>query len=288
MSYDLFLKPKTGAISRSDFEGYFKERKNYKVENDQAWYENNETGVYFVFEFNDEESTEESEDYYPISFNMNYFRPSFFALEAEPEVSKFINHFGMVIDDPQIDGMRNGVYAPSDFVAGWNKGNEFGYQSILGQAGEVKTLPTSTLENTWKWNYGRESLQSSITEDVFIPRIMFVIYKGKTVTACVWPDAIPSVIPEVDILLIQRKELAVRKLFTKKEDMAIGSWLQLSPLISKFSSKSVGGGSYLFYQKVPTEIEKAIKALPSASTSELEGISQDRVLNEELVRKYVA
>lgn len=288
MSYDLFLKPKTGAISRQDFEDYFKQRKNYKVENDQAWYENNETGVYFVFEYNDVESTDESEDYYPISFNMNYFRPSFFGLEAEPEVSKFISHFGMVIDDPQMDGMRNGVYAPSDFVAGWNKGNEFGYQSILGQAGEVKTLPTSTLEDAWKWNYERESLQSLVTDDVFIPRIMFVAYKGKTVTACVWPDAIPSVIPEVDILLIQRRELAVRKLFTKKEDMAIGSWLQFRPLISKFSSKSVGGGSYLFYEKVPSEIEKAIKALPTASTSELEGISQDRVLNEELVRKYVA
>ena len=59
MSYDLFLKPKTGRFSQSDFKEYFSERKYYNLEGNQAWYENEDTGVYFLFEFQELSDVEE-------------------------------------------------------------------------------------------------------------------------------------------------------------------------------------------------------------------------------------
>jgi len=70
--------------------------------------------VYFYFNFaektavdtgqSDDESLDETLDY-PIAFNLNYYRPSFFVLEAEPEVTALVRQFGLVVMDPQMQGM---------------------------------------------------------------------------------------------------------------------------------------------------------------------------------------
>jgi hypothetical protein len=52
MSYDLFFTEPE--ISLQQFETYFANRNLYKVENAQAWYENEDTGVYFCFDYSDE------------------------------------------------------------------------------------------------------------------------------------------------------------------------------------------------------------------------------------------
>src|SRR5438046_1840056 len=73
MSYDLFLSglPKAGKLRE-----WFSERGNYQVGDTQAVYQNEATGVYFTFGIEDKK----------IVFNLNYFRPSFYGLEAEIEV----------------------------------------------------------------------------------------------------------------------------------------------------------------------------------------------------------
>ena len=114
MSYDLyFTKPE---ITLQQFEDYFRRRDNYKVENAQAWYENEDTGVYFCFEFSDEDSKDL--DFGKISFNLNFFRPHFFALEAEIEVKEFIDKFGFSINDPQNEGMAEGPFTKEGFIRG--------------------------------------------------------------------------------------------------------------------------------------------------------------------------
>lgn len=286
MSYDLFLKPKNGDLSKKQFDSYFQGRKNYTLEGPQAWYQNEITGVYFAFEYR--ERGDGGEGYYPVAFNMNYFRPTFFIKEAEPEVVEFISKFDLEVDDPQIDGMGSGAFDIEKFKSGWLDGNEFGYQSILKENPEVFSLPTKKLEDMWSWNFNKESLQKGVTEDVFVPSINFLKYEGKVYTACVWPDAIPSVIPPVDMLLMQRKELAPRKLFKKSEDMAIGFWNDVKPLLDRYKKKMQAGAYYLYYQAVPNEIKKYVKALATFDISLLEVLAVDQVLDTELVQKYVA
>ncbi len=286
MSYDLFLKPKSGGLSKEQFDSYFQGRDKYNLEGSQAWYQNEATGVYFVFEYQDTEDGEP--DYYPIAFNMNYFRPSYFVNEAEPEVIEFISKFNLQVDDPQTKGMGSGDFNVDKFRSGWLHGNEFGYQSILKDHPEVFCLPTKKLEDFWSWNKNKESLQESVTDDVFVPSIMLLNYEGRVVTACVWPDAIPSIIPPVDILLIGRKELAPRKLFKKVEDMALGIWESVKPILDKHKLKMQGDAYYLHNHSVPNEIKKYIQTLNPFDVSSLERLSVDQVLNEELVKKYVA
>ena len=96
MSYDLFLKPRNGVIDRTALTQYFANRPGYKTEAGKARYINEETGVYFYFNFaekpavdidqSDDEGPDETLDY-PVAFNLNYYQPSFFVLEAEPEVT---------------------------------------------------------------------------------------------------------------------------------------------------------------------------------------------------------
>jgi hypothetical protein len=286
MSYDLFLKPKNGDLSKEQFDSYFQGRDEYNLEGSQAWYQNKATGVYFVFEYQEPEDNEPN--YYPITFNMNYFRPTYFVKEAEAEIIDFISRLDLEVDDPQTHGMGSGDFKADKFRSGWLHGNEFGYQSILKDHPEVFCLSTKKLEDCWSWNKNKESLQEHVADDVFVPSIMLLNYEGRVVTACVWPDAIPSIIPPVDILLIGRKELAPRKLFKKVEDMALGVWESVKPILEKHKVKMKGDAYYLHYQSVPMEIKKYIQTLNTFDISSLERLSADQVLNEELVQKYVA
>lgn len=104
MSYDLFLRPRKVAIGKKDFEAYFQDRRFYDAEAGHAAYSNEETKAYFSFEWVDARDDEEGE-LYPIAFNINYFRPSYFIMEAEIEVSALVRAFDLVVDDPQWKGM---------------------------------------------------------------------------------------------------------------------------------------------------------------------------------------
>jgi hypothetical protein len=92
VSYDLYFEPRSGALDLHEIAAYFSSRPNYEVNPTQAWYQNEETGVYFVFEMQSREETEGTE-YYPVALNINYFRPSYFIEEAEPEITAFIRMF---------------------------------------------------------------------------------------------------------------------------------------------------------------------------------------------------
>ena len=109
MSYDLYLKARSGTLNEEHVLEYFRGRPNYVVEYRQASYENEDTGVHFMFGMHagEPESTEAA---YPVAFNLNFFRPSYFICEAEPEVTAFVRQFDCVVFDPQSTGMGEGEY----------------------------------------------------------------------------------------------------------------------------------------------------------------------------------
>jgi hypothetical protein len=83
MSYDLFFLTPSMESSSAEFNRYFAQRPNFSMKDRQAWYQNDDTGVYFSFEH--VEHGDEPAGYW-VQFNINYARPRFFALEALPEV----------------------------------------------------------------------------------------------------------------------------------------------------------------------------------------------------------
>src|SRR4051812_9742286 len=144
MSYDLYFQKKNQkSLSRQEFANYFSSRPHYKIENRQAIYENDDTGVYFIFEHNEAESLEKTEDpsaYSPAILILNFLRPHIFALEAEPEVAAFVRQFGFTIADPQDDGNPGSTYDREAFLRGWNAGNKFAFNAIGQSSPELKKL----------------------------------------------------------------------------------------------------------------------------------------------------
>jgi hypothetical protein len=287
MSYDLyFTEPE---VTRDQFTGYFSDRHHYKVENDQAWYENEDTGVYFCFEYSNEPEEDPEAPRGNIGFNMNYFRPHYFALEAEPEVQNFISHFDFKILDQQTNGMKDGPYSRKGIITGWNHGNEAGYDAFLNSDEPIEVThsrPHDELESIWNWNYSREQTQNKLGDGIFVPRIMFFQIDGKTRSVIVWPDAIPILIPTVDYIVIPRQELAPRGLFKKKDDICAVSFGEALHVLKDFGTEDSPINSYsLNYTAPPKHIVTFIKSLPSQKT-EMQGISLDQILNQELVEKY--
>lgn len=287
MSYDLFFRSRNGSITGDAFERYFSGRPHWKVDLPQAVYQNADTGVYCVLEFTDDVSDGE-EERFDVALNVNYFRPSYFILEVEPEITSFVRHFDLVVSDPQIGGMGDGEYRPDLLLNGWNKGNEFGYKAIAkhqGMAGEVPHLPTVDLLGAWEWNFKRKALQERLGELTFVPGVMFFVVDGKPSTAAVWPDGIPIAVPKVDYFIVPRNELAPKKLFRRVEDRTVVSAEIALPLLAKYGRKDQGT-LILDYVEPPPEIAKFIQALPKTAL-QITGVSADRMLNSELVANAV-
>src|SRR3954451_15768766 len=93
MSYDLFFEAGAGRkLEKKTFAAHFKSRPNYQVENGQAVYQNEDTGVYFIFDEPDDGV---------MAFNLNLYRPHVFGLEAAVELEAFSKAFAAAVTDPQ-------------------------------------------------------------------------------------------------------------------------------------------------------------------------------------------
>lgn len=294
MSYDLYMKPRVGTVGREQFLEHFKSRTLYECAEDQSWYRNEDTGVYFVFEYSDTVTTnapdlEDRASSYQLSFNINYYRPSFFGKEAEPELSAFIKRFDLLVDDPQIDGMGVGEYDSAKFLYGWAKGNELGYRAVMqgGGAKPIFTAPTAELERIWRWNFERRQVQAQVGEGCFVPRIFFLELEGTAKSAVVWPDAIPLLLPRVDYLFVDRQELAPRRFFRAIPDRALLPWHRAEPVLKDHASLTETGAYVLNYSSPPSKIVAMVRNL-SPQTQALQGIATEAVLNAELIGKYHA
>jgi hypothetical protein len=289
MSYDLFFntRPETSRIGHVAFQDYFRERAHYQVSELQAFYQDEDTGVYFSFDYRDEDAAEAGEDppAYEASFNLNYYRPHVFGLEAEPEVTAFVSRFNLLIDDPQMEGMGRGAYSPAGFLRGWNAGNRVGYHAVLkseNKPDRVDFLAGDEIERCWRWNYRRAALQDK-HDSMFVPRIMFLRDTGVR-TFVVWSDAIPTVFPKVDLVILYRKELSQLKLNEGEADLALCTMQELLQLSLEFQ-RGPDDSLMLAYDE-PPETALELFRKKKRHPEKLEGLSVDDVLNAEMVQEF--
>lgn len=290
MSYDLyFVHPN---FTREQFEGYFAKRPLYRLAEGQAVYQNEDTGVYFSFQYNDPSLCEDEDDDAAagvMSFNLNYYRPHFFGLEAALELSLCVEAFGFTVHDPQADGMGDGPFTAEGFLKGWNKGNVFAYSALIqGEHANnpPPTLPTKHLESFWRWNYLRKRTQKKFGTNVFVPRIFLAKIDGAAQTVAVWPDAISELIPEVDYLVIGRDELAPKRLFraSEKENFPV-RFAEVREILRPYFTESFSLPSYqLPGPKTPGEVRRFVSGL-KANKTPMEGLAVDAVLNREIVER---
>lgn len=288
MSYDLYLKPRAVQLDENRFFDYFRARRNCTIDKAQVVYQNEDTGVYFLVDWN-ESPHDEEKPHFPIAININYNRPSFFIFEAEPEITALVRQFDLVVFDPQSDGMGEGEYRQHLLISGWNAGNAFAIPVILRElrgSEKVRTLPSARLREIWSWNYKSHLLQSSIGESTFVPRIMFFEFDDQLVTMAIWLDATPILLPRVDYLFIGRQELAPRRFFRRSEDVAIVPWTSAEELLKQYGAPHGSGATMLDYSSQPPAVRRFVQDLPS-NNRPLTMISCDRVLDRELVGKHM-
>lgn len=284
MSYDLyFTSPK---ITREEFTTYFKANSLYQLSDQQAEYKNENTGVYFSFVYNSEPIKDELETEYWISININYNRPHYFALEAEQEVRRFIDQFECSIFDIQNDGMFKGPYSRDGFLKGWNSGNSFWFSVLKSQADAttiVHSRSTEELEKIWNWNISIQKRRDASAEDIFIPRIFFMLINGSLGSVCVWPDAISTLIPNVDYLFIPRKEMAPKKFFKKQDDHCIVERKDFPGFFQSFSTKAFEFEAFkLPAPETPSLVKEFVRNLKKFDGSAM-GVGNDQVVNLELL-----
>ena len=285
MSYDLYFKSRTASQPlHADFAAYFSGRDGYRFQGGQALYSNEDTGVYFNFENNNGEDGSAQ----TIAFNMNYYRPSYFALEAEPEVHAFVRALDLVVSDPQINGMGEGEYNSDLFHSGWRAGNEFGIHAILGHQKKpdiVYSRPMEDLHRIWRWNSGRKQYQSELGDKIFVPRVMFLRTGNEASSAVVWPDGAPTIIPEVEYLIVVRNELAPRRLLSKKNDVVFLERGLADKILSRYGSTDAAGTTALTYKERPNEVISFVRSLKTSAEPK-QGLAPDQVLDRELVGKW--
>jgi hypothetical protein len=274
VSYDLFFKRKKPPKAKQVF-AWFRERANYQLNETQAFYSNDSTGVYFSFEVNDKDS----------SFNLNYFRPHIFGLEAEPEVRAYVEQFDYELEDPQMDGMGSGPYSKEGFLRGWNAGNDFAVRAIFSQNREdalaqIFTLPAKRIAALWRWNLGREARTGGI--DVFVPRVSFGRVGDALKTFVVWPDSIPIFLPAVDLVVLMTPP--------EEEDGPPGMTLvehkKLAPVLEHFlDATDELPYKRLVYDQAPPGLVAFVSKMKPVK-GKLEAVPVDRVLDAELIAKH--
>lgn len=210
MSYDLWFRPRKKAPSIKAMRAWFEQRPNFFMHPDRAGYENERTGVYFGFDF----SEDNERDTLPLAFEINYYRPHVFGLEAEPELTAFVREFDLDVDDPQSEGMGEGPYSPAGFLKGWNAGNHFGYRACLGEESRrpdhVFSLPRAKNAGVWRWNYVYDAAYAHLEDNqdtlppCFYPTAMlFIDERMQACTGVIWTCDMPIVMPHVDYVITQ-------------------------------------------------------------------------------------
>ena len=182
--------------SRARDPAIFQQPSNYETTDAQAWYSNDATGVYFSFSLGHEDADNKGievveprdPNVVPVEFNMNYYRPHYFALEAEPEVRAFVDHFDLVVCDLQNNGMGLSEFTTEGFLTGWNTGNELATHALMQSedTGVPLTLPKEILGRVWQWNFTRDARSQAQKEDVFVPRICLFDMQGTIKTGVIW------------------------------------------------------------------------------------------------------
>jgi hypothetical protein len=195
MSYDLFL---TTATDIGAVRGWLRSR-GYSVTESEAVHDNKATGVSFGLHLTG------LDDGTRLAFHLNYFRPDFFALEAEPHVAELIAELDAALDDPQANGMADGPYTRDGFLAGWRHGNRFAASVVAAQAGPAMSLSRDTNTAVWQWNNSRTAYLDLLGRiemvAAFVPLVMLFVVDGQPQTGVVWGERMALVVPTVDWII---------------------------------------------------------------------------------------
>lgn len=276
MSYSLYLHFKPH-VRRIDMLAYFTARKHYKAAKRRMSYQDDDTGVYFWF------TLKESRDFLlrptvvSVEFEVNYNRPSFFAFEAEKELSAFSARFSPRIEDPQMRGMGDGPYSAEGFFNGWNFGNAFSVHDRLTRSSDDMPLsmPGESLRGAWEWNYRCAERRHGIAYRSYVPTILFWRIDGRANRVVVWGEAMPILLPRVDYVVVARE--------MGKTQVGLVPWSTVIDLANRAGFDTSREPLDIRYLVPPPIIADWVANVPLIDLKAYERLHAYQILDEELI-----
>jgi hypothetical protein len=292
MNYMLHFQTKSAEkqVTHQQLKDYFTARGSYTVNDYQALYSNDSTGVYFTFEYGGIKSTgsEQSSRILPVFFNISFGKPHIFVLEAEPELEEFIRNFSLVVSDPSMHGSSYVEFNELDFYRGWNTGNEVFYRKMLLSNPKQKlySWPVQEMEKIWRWDFHVNDMQSELGQQIFVPKVLFIDYQNRFNTAVVWTDGMPITLPRVEKAILYRRGFTGGVHIGKKEDIAIANIADIEPLLKDYPKTTEHLEYYtIIYKDPPKEIKHFIQAQKTVKNEELVFVPFSDLHDRELIDK---
>lgn len=277
MSYSLELSFEPG-VRRQRILEYFAGRKYFSVLKDTALYENPDTGVNFWVHLRYSRDALLRKTVVSAEFEVNYYRPSDFGIEAERELSALVAAFQPRIHDGQINGMGEGPYSAKGFLDGWNFGNRFAIRSILSRDPdrEVPSMPGDALRAVWAWNDRRATRREKIGRHCFVPEITIFRIEGHLRRVAVWPRALPILLPRVDSVLVGRE-------VSGQFRYGLAQWPEILDVAGRAGFDTTQDPLDLEYFVTPAPIADWVTNMPLIDHDALEPLAPYQILDEELV-----
>jgi hypothetical protein len=272
---DLFFKP---AIERRRILEYFAARKHYKLTNDDVVYKHPDTGVYFFVTLRCGRDILLRRTVVSAEFEINFFRPSYFAIEAERELSAFVAAFRPRIEDPQIRGMEQGPYSGDGFLSGWNFGNAFSIRNAGSRPADfgVESMPRDDLYAAWTWNYHRAERSKWFRGRLYVPCIIFFRIEGRPSRVAVWPLGNAVSLPKVDYVLVVR-------LVSGETRYGLARWSEVLDVVQRAGFDTATDPLDLEYFLTPPPIAEWIANIPLFDPKAVERLSAYKVLDDDLI-----
>ena len=199
----------------------------------------------------------------------------------------------MLVYDPQIDGMTDGIYTPGGFLKGWNSGNDFAHSALFSASAstEIHSLPAATLEAHWRWNVGLDALRERYAaENLFVPQIWYVSYRGRLCSAVSWAEGADTALPLVDLILTYRSPSRLAKLAGGKPEQLVVKMSGVMPRLERFERR---GDPYEHFivrfggSRAASGMAKLVEGR-HGNWNELRRLNNARVLNAEIVDRYLS
>ncbi len=248
MSFDLFFcSRKKERVDFTSVPDWCVRLDNFTRKNQQVWYSNPDTGVYFSFDFCSDGSFEGDESPIPAgwfdtgrAFNLNFLRPSFFGHEAMPIVEQLCARFGLSIFDNQEDTLLTNPTG-NDLLNSWLKHNRIAIQVFSKVPDSRPPLHMSPSTSIYLWSYlkQKKALESVFDAgDVFVPTLVPARKKDRheVATAVVITQGVPTIVPQSNWVIVVRGKRGFFK-SSKQSEVGVISRVTFEELFGQHCTK---------------------------------------------------
>lgn len=137
---------------------------------------------------------------------LNYVRASWFAVETIPGFAAAVASAGALVLDPQAD--RPTVQPPDSdrLISSWTRGNEAAVATARVTGATLPWLAAEASVAWWRYQRALPTLKRGFAAELYVPSIRLVrrTATDRVERAMSWPDYVPTLMPECDLIILLR------------------------------------------------------------------------------------